>query len=107
MKLKHCPFCGCTFIVIEEMQTTRRFFYAVCKKCDSMSGSEQSEEMAAKVWNQRVQDKNLGATTTDKTAMISAILQAVGGTVDGRPTNSLNYLQRLRELADKEKEMGE
>ena len=39
-----------------------------------------------------------------KHAVIAAIVQTIGGEVEGHPTSSVNYLQRLRAvLADNEK----
>lgn len=38
-------------------------------------------------------------------AQMSVILNTIGGTVEGRPTASINYLQRLRELVEKEAEV--
>lgn len=38
-------------------------------------------------------------------AQMSAILYEIGGTVEGRPTQSINYLQRLRQLVASEKKL--
>ena len=35
-----------------------------------------------------------------------AVVDTVGGLVEGKPTNILNYLQRLRELMNKEMELS-
>lgn len=37
-------------------------------------------------------------------AMTHAVISIIGGLVEGRPTNRLNYLQRLRELVKIERE---
>lgn len=39
-------------------------------------------------------------------ARMSAILDTIGGTVEGYPTQSINYLQRLRELVRAEAELA-
>ena len=40
--------------------------------------------------------------TSEAQAIKQAVVDTVGGIVEGRPTNRLNYLQRLRALVDKE-----
>jgi 2-iminoacetate synthase ThiH len=35
-------------------------------------------------------------------AQMAVILGTIGGTVEGRPTSALNYLQRLRQLVENE-----
>lgn len=39
-------------------------------------------------------------------AIHAAVIQTVGGVVDGHPTQSINYLQRLRQLVDRERCAG-
>ena len=34
----------------------------------------------------------------DRNATVTAVVDTIGGTVEGHPTSSINYLQRLREL---------
>ena len=40
-----------------------------------------------------------------RTANKHAVVQTVEGTVEGKPTNITNYLQRLRELVSKERRL--
>lgn len=40
-------------------------------------------------------------------SMMAAILDTIGGIVEGSPTHELNYLQRLRELVKAEREVAE
>lgn len=42
------------------------------------------------------------AVEAERRAKTSAIVQTVGGTVEGAPTHAGNYLQRLRELVELE-----
>jgi hypothetical protein len=39
-----------------------------------------------------------GAVKRTLDATVTAVVYTIGGTVEGHPTSSINYLQRLREL---------
>jgi len=40
-------------------------------------------------------------------SMMATILSTIGGTVEGQPTSEINYLQRLRQLVEIERDCRE
>lgn len=63
---------------------------------------EQVEGRIADLEAQRSKDYGRGVDEGTRSQM-SAILYTIGGQVEGAPTLSINYLQRLRALVEKEK----
>ena len=90
-----CPVCGGDSKPIEDGS------YRMCTGCEV--------EAPAVFWcipdelydlRRRKAELVDGLAVADKEleAVKASVVQELGGTVEGRPTNSLNYLQRIREL---------
>lgn len=59
--------------------------------------------VAAEDENEKLKAEVKMLRDTEKT-QVNHVVSIIGGTVEGRPTLTINYLQRLRELVDKEVE---
>lgn len=78
---------------------TYRTFVRSARNFEESSHARKTLRAEVEDW-QRIAEHNKDACE----AIIAAVLGAVGGTVEGNPTNAFNYLQRLRELAQVEVE---
>lgn len=96
--LRECPFCGAQArVMLVGLSETR---VVVCPACGG------AHNRAA--WNRRagsaaadgaaVVERIRAEVASERRAIQASIVGTVGGLVEGKPTSSLNYLQRLREL---------
>ncbi len=57
MNLKHCPFCGSDNVSLGPAMITG--FEVWCDECGARGSKDRTEELAARYWNQRVNEETL------------------------------------------------
>lgn len=77
-----CPHCGRPFVDMQQ-------YGGHVRRCE-----KERQEKLDKEWERKklTFEKELHHTTKQ------TVVATIGGTVEGRPTQTINYLQRLREL---------